>query len=119
MTETTYTMFIPKGAGADEIVARNVTAGRALAIALDHGRDHHSTIACRSGGSHRVYEIARPLPNLGRQLVMAVKLPRSSDETADAFLAADVFVEIFLSDPTRFWKGEIVTDEEFARHRAH
>jgi hypothetical protein len=113
MTETTYTMFVANDAGADEIVARNVTAVGAFAIAPDHGRAVRSTIACRSGRAHRVYEIARRLPNEGREIVIAVRVPRSFDEKADACIAAHAIVGIFLSDPNRFRDGGIMSDDDY------
>jgi hypothetical protein len=119
MTKTTYTMFVANGTGGREIVARNVDAGQAMKIALDHGKTFRPMVACRRGRTHRVYEIARRRPDSRRELVVAVQVPRSSHELVDAFAAADAFVEIFLSDPARFWDGEIMTDEEFARRSAH
>lgn len=115
MTETTYTMFVAGDAGGHKIVARKVTAERALTIALDHGRAVRSMITCWAGRTHRLYEIARRLPDERRELVMAVKVPRSSDEFADACMAADAFVDMLLSDPRRFWGGEIEPDETFLR----
>jgi hypothetical protein len=51
---------------------------------------------------------------------MAVKIPRSSDEEADACTAAEAFERIFLTSPCCFWEGEIRPDEKFVcrpRHR--
>jgi hypothetical protein len=114
MTEPTYTMFLRSAAGAARVVARGVDAGKAMSIALDYGQAFRARVACRSGSTCRFYEITRRGPDFLHELVMAVRVPRTSDEIEDSFAAADAFVEMFLSDPARFWDGEILTDAEFA-----
>jgi hypothetical protein len=117
MTETIYTMFVGNDAGDDEIVARNVTAGQALSIAVERGGPGDPRIVCWHDRTHRFYAIVRHLAG-ERELVMAVRGPLSPDEPADACKAAELFERTFLSDPSRFWDGEILSDDDCARrHR--
>lgn len=117
--EPTYTLFLHDERGADEIIARNVGAAEAMSIALDHGRPFCCTVAWRSGLTHRVYEIARGVTDSRQEVVMTVRVLRSSSEISDGLAAADAFAAVFLGDPARFWGGEIMTDEEFLRRSAH
>jgi hypothetical protein len=118
MTETTYTMFVANDAGADEIVAGNVTAGQALSIAIERGGAGDARIGCWNDRTHRFYAVVRHLAGERHELVMAVSGPLSPDESADGSKAAELFVRTFLSDPSRFWDGEILSDDYYARrHR--
>jgi hypothetical protein len=116
MTATTYTMFVANDAGADEIVARNVTAGQALSIAVERGGAGDARIVRWHDRTHRFYAVVRHLEG-ERELVMAVRGPLSPDEPADASKAAALFERTFLSDPSRFWDGEILSDDDYARRR--
>jgi hypothetical protein len=117
MTETTYTMFVADDAGADEIVARNVTAAKALSIAVERGGAGDPRILCWHDRNHRFYAIVRHVAGEEPELVMAVRGPYSPDESADNSKAAMLFERTFLSDPSRFWDGEIMSDEDYARRR--
>jgi hypothetical protein len=116
MTGTTYTMLVANDAGQDEIVACNVTAGQALSIAVECGGAGDAKIVCWHDRTHRFYAIVGHLAG-ERALVMAVRGPLSPDETADASKAAELFERTFLSDPRRFWDGEILSDDDYARRQ--
>ena len=119
MTATTYTMFVPDDAGADEIVARGVTPGEALDIAVRRGGARDPRIVWWHDRTHRFYAIVDQATDDPCKIVMAVRGPLSSDETADARKAAWLFEQTFLSEPRRFWDGEILTDDDYARRQRH
>jgi hypothetical protein len=129
MPEATYTMWIRKDDGAEKIVARSVSAARALLIALEHGGAGRTTIVSHSGPSRRFWELLRYPPGagpdpLGRvpagcaEKVMSASTTRSSDCAADAHEALAEFGRRFLSTPRLFWAGELEPDGERARRRA-
>lgn len=115
MTETTYTMFVANDTGADEIVARNVTAGQALSIAVERGGAGDARIVWWNDRTHRFYAVVRHLAGEESELIMAVRGPYSPDASADAAKAAKLFERTFLSEPSRFWDGQIMSDEDYAR----
>lgn len=115
MTETTYTMFVTNDAGADEIVARSVTPGEALDIAVRRGDAGDPKIVWWHDRTHRFYAIVRDSTDEPRDIVMAVRGPLSPDAPADAGKAAWLFEQTFLSEPRRFWDGEILSDDDYAR----
>jgi hypothetical protein len=115
VTETTYTMFAANDAGADKIVARNVTALRALSIAVERGGVGDARIVCWHDRIHRFYAIVPRPAGEPLELVMAVRCPLSPDESADAFMTTELFEGTFLSDPRRLWDGEILPDDDYAR----
>lgn len=119
MTKTTYTMFVENDAGHDEIVARGVTAGAALSIAIRRGGAGDPEIVSWREGSHRFYAIFRDVAGKQPDLVIAARGPLSADEHADDRTAAALFERAFLSEPGRFWDGAILSDEEYARRQRH
>jgi hypothetical protein len=119
MTETTYTMFVPHDGDDDEIVARNVTAGQALSIAVERGGAGDPGIVCWHDGTHRFYSIVRQLAGEPLELVVAVRGAYSPDEPADDRKAAKLFERAFLSEPRRFWAGEILSDDDYARRQRY
>ncbi len=90
MSKVTYTMFVADDAGADEIVARNVTAGQALSIPVERGGAGDARIVCWHDRTHRFYAIVRHPAGEPLGLVMAVRGPLSPDEPADASTAAEL-----------------------------
>ena len=114
-----YTIFVARDCGADEIVARSVTAGQALPIAIGHGRAGHVGLLCCSDDARRRYEIVFCPPGSRAERVMALEIPRSCDEACDALIAAEALERLFLASPRSFWKGEVLSDEHFAQRGRH
>jgi hypothetical protein len=112
-------MFVAHDGDDDEIVARNVTAGQALSIAVERGGAGDPGMVCWHDSTHRFYSIVRHLAGEPLELVVAVRGPLSPDEMADDCTAAKLFERAFLSDPRRFWDGEILSDNDYARRQRH
>jgi hypothetical protein len=114
----TYTMSVKRDGGAEEVVARNVTAARALLIALEHGGAGRATIVANVGYFHTRWELLRHPPNAEPEKIMATVTVRTSDYMADFQDAVVEFEKRFLDDTPSFWAGELESDDEHARRCA-
>ena len=120
MSETTYTMFVGNGDGADEIVARGVTLPRALVIALEHGGACKAAVVYSDIGPVRYFAIARhPTDGGDFECATYTAVRRSGYPGLDADRALEIFEQVLLLHPHEFWNGRVETDEDFARRHAH
>lgn len=118
MQNVTYTMLLKKPDGTEEVLARNVTAARALNIALEHGGTGRVKIAVRTNRTQRLYELFLHKPDLEPERIMAVSVARSSDPVEDGRKAVAAFGEIFLKKAGDYWSGSVEPDKGYAlRHR--
>jgi hypothetical protein len=115
--KVTYTLSISRNGGAEEVVARNVTAARALLIALEHGGAGRVTTVANVGYFHTHWELLRYPPNAGSERIMSTVTVRTSDHLADFQDAVAGFEKMFLDDTLAFWAGELEPDDEHARRR--
>jgi hypothetical protein len=116
--KVTYTLSINRDGGTKEVVARNVTAARALLIALEHGGAGRVTTVANVGYFHIRWELLRCPPNAGPERIMTTVTVRTSDYIADFQDAVAEFEKVFLDDTRAFWAGELEPDDEHARRRA-
>jgi hypothetical protein len=114
---TTYTMCTKHQDGAEEVVARNITAARALNIALEYGGTGRVKIALRANSTQRLYELFLHTPNVEPERIMVVSVARSTDPLEDGRKAVAKFGEIFLKSFGDYWCGSVEPDEEYTRRR--
>jgi hypothetical protein len=117
MSRNTYTMFIENAAGAaDEVVARGVSLPHALVLALQYGGRGRATIVHSDIGPFRHFAIGRR-PADGRSFECATYtvVQRSDSAALDADRAMEVFEQVLLQHPHKFWNGRVMTDDDFAR----
>lgn len=117
MPMTTYTMCTKNQDGAEEVVARNITAARALNIALEHGGTGRVKIVVLTNRTQRRYELFLHMPNVESQRIMSVSVARSPDPLEDGRKAVAAFGEIFLKSAGDYWCGSVEPDEEYTRRR--
>jgi hypothetical protein len=114
----TYTMSVAKADGVEQIVARGVTALRALNVALEYDGAGRAVVAANLGAAHILWELLRPRTDGGREKVMAALTLRTSDYLSDAQDAYVEFEKIFLGDVRAFWHGGFERDDEYDRRHA-
>jgi hypothetical protein len=115
---TSYTMYVAKADGAEEIVARGVSAARALNTALEYGGAGRTILTADIGIAHILWEILRSRPDGSRERVMKALTAHTSDYLSDVH---DVYVEfdnVFLGDVRAYWQGGFDRDDEYDRRHA-
>ncbi len=117
--QSRYTMFIENADGREEVVARGVSLPGALVVALAHGGKGKPAIVYSDLGSQRCFAIGRrPIAGGPFECATYTLVQRSDDAGRDADRAFEVFEQVLLQHPQEFWKGRVMTDEDFAqRHR--
>lgn len=118
MSETTYTMFVGDGPGAEEIVARGVTLPRALVLALEHGGAGRATIYSDIGSLRYVAIGRRPADGGSFECATFTVLRRSDSHGSDADRAFEVFEQVLLNHPNEIWGGRVVPVQDVCRRWA-
>jgi hypothetical protein len=115
---TSYTMYVAKADGAEEIVARGVSAARALNTALEYGDAGRTVLAAGIGIAHILSELFRSRPDGRRERVMKALTVRTSDYLSYAHDAYVEFGKVFLGDVRAYWHGGFARDDEYDRRHA-
>jgi hypothetical protein len=115
---TTYTMCVAKADGAEEIVARGVSAARALNTALEYSGAERTILAADIGIAHILWEPLRARPDGGRERFMKAMTARTSDYLSDAHDAYVEFGKAFPGDVRACWQGGFERDDEYERRHA-
>jgi hypothetical protein len=120
----TYTLFIDPSNHIhtdDEVVARELPLAEAMKTAMEHSGEFRVVLAHDDYDAFRVFTLYRFSKRTfvtNREKLFAT-VPRTADLVADEAAARQIIETQFLRWQRKFWKGAIMTSQDYAAREKH
>jgi hypothetical protein len=122
--QLTYTLYLNREnhiSVDDEVVARHVPLAEAMNIAMEHSGEFRVTLSHEDYDTFRVFKLWRFSKRTfatNREKLFAT-VPRTADLVADEAAARQMIEMQFLRVQSKFWKGAIKSDPDYAAREKH